>query len=61
MTIRPKFLRDIMSLIFTLYYLIFADQADEKVTLTIFFLTLKKNNNSDNNDGYNNRLVVYVL
>ncbi|CAG8482507.1 2578_t:CDS:2 [Diversispora eburnea] len=30
MTIRPKFLRDIMSLVFALYYLIFADQADEK-------------------------------
>ncbi|RHZ75005.1 hypothetical protein Glove_218g49 [Diversispora epigaea] len=30
MTIRPKFLRDIMSLVFTIYYLIFADQADEK-------------------------------
>lgn len=31
MPIRPKFLRDIFSLVFTLYYVLFADQADEKV------------------------------
>ncbi|PKY15098.1 alpha/beta-hydrolase [Rhizophagus irregularis] len=30
MSIRPKFLRDIMSIVFSIYYLIFADQADEK-------------------------------
>ncbi|CAI2172130.1 1482_t:CDS:2, partial [Funneliformis geosporum] len=31
MPIRPKFLRDIMSIVFSIYYLIFADQADEKI------------------------------
>ncbi|CAG8533405.1 7842_t:CDS:2 [Ambispora gerdemannii] len=30
MPIRPKFLKDIMSIVFSAYYLIFADQADEK-------------------------------
>ncbi|CAH1767163.1 11257_t:CDS:2, partial [Entrophospora sp. SA101] len=31
MSIRPKILRDIMSLVFSIYYLVFADQADEKI------------------------------
>ncbi|CAG8551816.1 4959_t:CDS:2 [Funneliformis mosseae] len=31
MPIRPKFLKDIMSIVFSIYYLIFADQADEKI------------------------------
>ncbi|KAI9138843.1 Alpha/Beta hydrolase protein, partial [Paraphysoderma sedebokerense] len=31
MKLRPKFLRDFFSLVFTLYYLVFADKAEEKV------------------------------
>ncbi|KAG9291537.1 hypothetical protein G9A89_021956 [Geosiphon pyriformis] len=30
MSIRPTFLRDIMAIVFSVYYMIFADQADEK-------------------------------
>lgn len=31
MTIRPKWLRDICSVLFSVYYIIYANEADEKV------------------------------
>ncbi len=31
MNIRPAFLRDVMSCLFSLFYLVFAEEADEKV------------------------------
>jgi len=33
MKIKPEFLRDFLSVIFSLFYLIFAEEADEKVTI----------------------------
>ena len=33
MSIRPKWLRDIASIIFSVYYVIYAQEADEKVRL----------------------------
>ncbi|CAG8724754.1 284_t:CDS:2, partial [Acaulospora morrowiae] len=42
LTIRPKFLRDIMSLVFSLYYLIFADQADEKARRVCATITVEQ-------------------
>ena len=35
MNIRKKWLRDICSIIFSLYYIIFANEADEKVRLQL--------------------------
>lgn len=34
MTIKPKWLRDVFSIAFSAYYLVFANEADEKVSLT---------------------------
>jgi hypothetical protein len=34
MDIKPKFIRDIFSILFSGYYLLFASEADEKVSLT---------------------------
>ena len=31
MTIRPKWMRDLCSIIFSVYYIIYANEADEKV------------------------------
>jgi hypothetical protein len=31
MSIRPKFLRDIASILFSVYYIVYANEADEKV------------------------------
>lgn len=31
MTIRPKWLKDICSILFSVYYIIYANEADEKV------------------------------
>ena len=36
MSIRPKWLRDISSIIFSFYYIIYAQEADEKVILFHF-------------------------
>jgi hypothetical protein len=33
MSIRPKWLRDLASIVFSLYYIIYAQEADEKVFL----------------------------
>lgn len=41
MTVKPKWLRDIASLVFTVYYLIAAEQADEKVRRVRATLTLE--------------------
>jgi acetyl esterase/lipase len=41
MTIRPRWLKDVMSIVFTVYYLICAEQADEKVRKVRGLLTLE--------------------
>jgi len=40
MSIRPKWLRDIASMVFSVYYIAYAQEADEKVQLAVvpFFL-----------------------
>lgn len=34
MTIRPKWLKDICSIIFSLYYIVYASEAEEKVSIS---------------------------
>jgi hypothetical protein len=36
MSIQPKFLRDALSMVFFLYYLVYAREADEKVCACVF-------------------------
>ena len=53
MSIKPKFMRDFWSLIFTVYYLVCAEQADEKVrkvrgALTVQHLRVSWNKAWDN-------------
>jgi hypothetical protein len=41
MTIRPKWLRDICSLLFAAYYILFPSAADEKVLILLLFIICK--------------------
>lgn len=40
MTIRPKWLKDICSVLFSVYYIVYATEADEKVHLLVHFFFL---------------------
>ena len=41
MTIRPQWLKDICSILFSIYYIIYATEADEKVRVLCFSLVLQ--------------------
>lgn len=43
MSIRPKWLRDIASLVFSVYYILYAQEADEKVRQRIHLILARPN------------------